>query len=248
LTSIPPKLKDDINGVREAIDNLRKNWKIEQRIYDLHIGMRNDVLDVPLTIDKVVFHIPKLQNDNLFVLWGCLWPDCHNCCDRQGRLPLTKDDLATISRKLGYSSRSNFLKNETRISSWEEIGNNGNVITTLSMISLKRKLNEADAEDGVPVPCRFLDDQGSCNLHPEKPGVCSLYPFASWTEVSSDGRPVIHASFQLTGDCPGFYTDKSVDPMMKVLSEYSQKIFDYNMAVNRTTREKFGFINIVQNL
>jgi uncharacterized protein len=35
---------------------------------------------------------------------------------------------------------------------------------------------------------------------------------------------------------------------MKVLSEYSQKIFDYNMAVNRTTREKFGFINIVQNL
>lgn len=210
--------------------------------------MRNDVLDVPLTIDNVVFHIPKLLNDDLFVLWGCLWPDCHNCCDRQGRLPLTKDDLATISQKLGYSSRSNFLKNETRISSWQEIGNNGNVITTLSMISLKRKLNEADAEDGVPVPCRFLDDQGSCKLHPEKPGVCSLYPFASWTEVSSAGRPVIHASFQLTGDCPGFYTDKSVDPMMKVLTEYSQKIFDYNMAVNRTTREKFGFINIVQNL
>ncbi|MDP9197344.1 MAG: YkgJ family cysteine cluster protein [Thermoproteota archaeon] len=246
MTYVILTLDEDNNGVKEAIDQLRKNWEIEQCIYDLHIGMRNDVLDVPVTIDNVVFHIPKLQNDDLFVLWECLWPDCHNCCDRQGRLPLTKDDLSIISRKLGYSSRSAFLKNEARISSWDERGSIGNVITTLSMISLKRKSNEAEDEDGVPIKCRFLDDGGSCNLHPEKPGVCTLYPFASWTEL--DGmRPVIHASFQLTGDCPGFYTDKSVDPMMKVLKEYSQKIYDYNMAVSRTTREKFGFINIVQN-
>jgi hypothetical protein len=66
--------------------------------------------------------------------------------------------------------------------------------------------------------------------------------------MESDGnRPVVHASFQLTGDCPGYYTAKSIDPMMKILKDYSKKIYDYNMAVNRTTREKYGFINIVQN-
>lgn len=235
-----------MNRVKDSIDLLRKNWKVEQAIYDLHIGERNDVLDFPILVDDVVFHIPTLKDDDLFVLWDCLWPDCHNCCERQGRLPLTKDDISTISRKLGYSSTGNFLKNETRISNWQEIGIGGNIITTLSMISLKRKSNEEDEEDGLPVSCRFLDQQGSCGLHPDKPGVCWLYPFASWME--SDGnRPVVHASFQLTGDCPGYYTAKSIDPMMKILKDYSKKIYDYNMAVNRTTREKYGFINIVQN-
>ena len=67
--------------VRSSIDNLSKNWNIEKAIYDLHLGRRNDVVDTTIKVNQVVFHIPKLSNDNLFVLWKCLWPDCHNCCE-----------------------------------------------------------------------------------------------------------------------------------------------------------------------
>ena len=85
------------------------------------------------------------------------------------------------------------------------------------MLSLKRKHNENDKDDGTPVSCRFLDDKGYCGIHPEKPGVCWLYPFASWLE-SDRGRLVVHATFQLTGDCPGFYASKSLDDMMTVFT------------------------------
>jgi len=60
-------------------------------IYNL--GKRKDVVETKVIIDQVVFHIPMLIDDGLFILWKCIWPDCHNCCDRQGRLPLTKDDI-----------------------------------------------------------------------------------------------------------------------------------------------------------
>jgi len=33
--------------------------------------------------------------------------------------------------------------------------------------------------------------------------------------------------------------------MKPVLEEYSKKIYNYNMAVSRTTRENYGLINIV---
>jgi Fe-S-cluster containining protein len=146
---------------------------------------------------------------------------------------------------MGYDSESEFIQKETRISSWNETSTMNNVITTISMISLKRKENENEDQDGKPLPCRFLDDCGSCKIHPDKPGVCWLYPFSSWME-SSNGKPVVHASYQLTGDCPGFYTDKTSQPMMEIFQEYSKRIFSYNMSILRTTREKYGFINIVQ--
>jgi hypothetical protein len=192
----------------------------------------------------VVFHIPVLKRDGLYVLWKCLWPDCHNCCERQGRLPLTKDDIALLTRKLGYESRAEFVRKEARISSWEERGA-GNAITTLSMLSLKRQKDEREEQDGTPLRCRFLDDKGYCTLHPDKPGVCWLYPFASWLESDKNGMPVVHATFQFTGDCPGFYLEKTLDTVMPVLQEYAKKIYSYNMAVSRTTREGYGFINFV---
>ncbi len=223
---------------------LSKNWKIEPQIYDLHLGKRNDVADTIVNIDGVFFHIPMLTKDNLYVLWRCLWPDCHNCCERQGRLPLTKDDIKIIAKKIGYNSQAEFVKHETRISSWEEQEAFGNVITTLTMLSLKRKLDEEEGEDGTPVKCRFLDGNGDCRIHPDKPGVCWLYPFASWLE-SEKGRVIVHATFQLTGDCPGFYASKSINDMMPVLKEYSRKIYNYNMSISRTTRENYGFISFV---
>lgn len=232
------------NSVKESLDILAKKWPVDEKLYDLQVGRRSDVADRPVRIGSVIFHIPILQDDGLFVLWKCLWPDCHNCCERQGRLPLTKDDIAVLAKKLGYQSRAEFVRSETGISTWDQEGAGG-VITTLSMLSLKRQKGEREDQDGTPLRCRFLDDKGYCGIHPGKPGVCWLYPFASWLE-SEAGKPVVHATFQFTGDCPGFYLDRSLDSVMPMLQEYSEKIYSYNMAVSRTTRENYGFINFVQ--
>jgi len=196
-------------------------------------------------VGGVIFHIPTLSGDHRYVLWKCLWPDCHNCCDRQGRLPLTKDDIGRICRKMGYNSEAEFLRRETYIPNWQEQETRGKLITTLTMISLKRREDERPEQDGQPLKCRFLDTKGACSIHPDKPGVCWLYPFASWMEADAKGQPVVHATFQFTGDCPGFYLESSVDAMMPVLQEYSKKIYDYNMAVSRTTRENYGLVSFV---
>ena len=233
------------NSVKESLDLLATKWPVDRKLYDLQVGRRDDVVDAPVQVGGVIFHIPTLTRDNLFVLWKCLWPDCHNCCERQGRLPLTKDDIALLTKKLGYESKAEFVKNEARTSTWDQEGA-GDVITTLSMLSLKRQKDERDEQDGTPLRCRFLDDNGYCGIHPDKPGVCWLYPFASWLESDRHGKPVVHATFQFTGDCPGFYLEKSLDSVMPVLEEYAKKIYDYNMAVSRTTRENYGFISFVK--
>jgi uncharacterized protein len=234
------------NPVRDALDLLSKNWKIDPRLYDFQIGKyRNAVSDTLVNVGGISFHIPTLQNYGLYVLWKCLWPDCHNCCERQGRLPLTKDDISRIAQKAGYTSKAEFVRDETTISSWQEEEPFGNVITTLTMLSLKRKNDEKPEEDGTPLRCRFLDAGGNCRIHPDKPGVCWLYPFASWVEADARGQPAVHATFQFTGDCPGFYLDESIDSMMPVLSEYSHKIYSYNMEVSRTVREGYGFVNLI---
>jgi hypothetical protein len=112
------------------------------------------------------------------------------------------------------------------------------------MISLKRREDETDEQDGTPLPCRFLNDDASCKLHPQRPGCCQMYPFTSWTTVTK-GRPQVHATFQFDGRCPGFYLSKSLDDMVEVLEHYSKLIIEYNNDVNRTTREGYGFINII---
>jgi hypothetical protein len=57
---------------------------------------------------------------------------------------------------------------------------------------------------------------------------------------------VVHASFQLTGDCPGFYLNSVIDEdMMKILNDYSKKIYDYTMNINITMREGFGRIDLI---
>ncbi|MBI3841896.1 MAG: YkgJ family cysteine cluster protein, partial [Thaumarchaeota archaeon] len=153
------------------------------------------------------------------------------------------DDLVTISTRLKYQKVSDFIKNETNIATWQEKGSSGNSTTTMTMINLKRKKGESIEEDGTHISCRFLDEKGYCGLHPARPGVCFLYPFSSWLE-NERGRARVHATFQFTGDCPGFYLSKSIDTMKEILLEYSKIIYDYNMSSNRTTRENFGFVTI----
>ena len=229
------------NKLEESLNLLSKDWDIDPIVQNFILGNRDDVSEFTIKVKDVVFHIPYLTKENSYIIWKCFWPECHNCCNRQGRLPLTSDDLITISKSLKYEKTSDFIKNETNIATWQDIGPSGSVNTTMTMINLKRKKNETIDEDGTHISCRFLDDKGYCGIHPTRPGVCYLYPFSSWLE-NEKGRARVHASFQFTGDCPGFYLSKSLDPMKDVLLEYSKIIFDYNMQSNRTVRQNLGSV------
>jgi hypothetical protein len=207
------------------------------------LGKRTDVSDYPVKVKDVIFHIPYLANEKKFILWKCFWPDCHNCCDRQGRLPLTSDDLVTIGKGLKYQKTSDFIKKETLIATWQEAGPTS-ANTIMTSINLKRKSDETEADDGTHISCRFLDKEGACSMHPDRPGVCYLYPFSTWLE-NDNSRARVHSTFQFTGDCPGFYLSETLDPMKEVLKEYSVTIYDYNMKYTRTTREGFSLANFV---
>jgi len=227
--------------IAESLTLLEKNWDIDPVLKDFELGKISDVADYPVKIKNVLFHIPFLLKEKKYVLWRCYWPDCHNCCDRQGRLPLTSDDLITIGAGMKYKKTSDFIKNETITVTWSEAGPTGQS-TTMTTINLKRKKDETPEDDGTHISCRFLDEKGGCSIHPSRPGVCYLYPFSTWLE-NEKGNARVHASFQFTGDCPGFYLEDTIDPMKKVLDEYSDIVYDYNMKSNRTLREGFGSVN-----
>ena len=107
----------DNNLVKDALDILATKWKINPKLYDFQTGSYKEaVSDTQVNVGGTTFHIPTLSKDGLYILWNCLWPDCHNCCERQGRLPLTKDDIGRIAKKVGYGSEAEFVRNETTIS------------------------------------------------------------------------------------------------------------------------------------
>ena len=227
--------------IAESLTLLEKNWDIDPVLKDFELGKISDVADYPVKVKNVLFHIPFLLKEKKYILWKCYWPDCHNCCDRQGRLPLTSDDLITIGAGMKYQKTSDFIKNETLTITWSEAGPTGQS-TTMTTINLKRKKDETPEDDGTHISCRFLDEEGGCSIHPSRPGVCYLYPFSTWLE-SEKGNARVHASFQFTGDCPGFYLEDTIDPMKEILDEYSDIVYDYNMKSNRTLREGFGSVN-----
>ncbi len=228
------------NEIEKSLNLLAKDWDIDPILRDFMLGKIQDVGDFPKKIKDVVFHIPYLLKEKKYILWKCYWPDCHNCCERQGRLPLTSDDLITIGEGMKYKKTSDFVKNETITTTWNESGPSGQ-FTTMTTINLKRKKDETAAEDGTHISCRFLDEKGGCSIHPTRPGVCYLYPFSTWLE-NEKGRARVHATYQFTGDCPGFYLAENIDPMKEVLDDYSTIIYDYNMKSNRTVRENFGSV------
>ena len=97
---------------------LEKDWDIDPILRDFVLHKISDVSDFSVRVGGVIFHIPFLNKEKKYILWKCFWPDCHNCCDRQGRLPLTGDDLITIGRGLKYQKTSEFIKNETITATW----------------------------------------------------------------------------------------------------------------------------------
>ena len=227
--------------IEESLNLLQKNWDIDPILREFMLGKITNVSDYPFKVKDVIFHIPYLVFQKKYILWKCFWPDCHNCCDRQGRLPLTSDDLITIGKGLKYQRPSDFIKNETITTTWQDIAPSGQV-TTMTTINLKRKTDESEQEDGTHISCRFLDEKGGCSMHPDRPGVCYLYPFSTWLE-NEKGTARVHATYQFTGDCPGFYLSDDLQLMKQELKDYSKIIYDYNMSSSRTMRENFGSVS-----
>jgi len=228
------------NEIKESLNLLKKNWDVDPILEQFMLGKVTNVSDYPLKVKDVIFHIPYLDSEKKYILWKCFWPDCHNCCDRQGRLPLTSDDLITIGRGLKYKKTSDFIKDETLTVTYQEQGPSGQS-TTMTTINLKRKKDETPQDDGTHISCRFLDENGGCSMHPDRPGVCYLYPFSTWLE-NEKGMARVHATFQFTGDCPGFYLSANLEDMKQELQDYSKTIYQYNMSSSRTNRESFGSI------
>jgi uncharacterized protein len=224
--------------MQESLDEISKKWEIPHEIYDLHMGKRDDVTEKIVQVGEVYFHIPFLSKPQLYVLWKCLWPDCHNCCEKPIRLPITEDDAELMRKKLGYKTKSEFIKNETYpITFQDKISND--LLITRSMLSMKRKKDETESDDGKKIPCRFLTSSG-CGIHPDKPGVCWMFPFRPW-RVNDDKwwKVEPHAKFVFTGECPGFYLDKSLDSIMPTLEEYSKKIKEYLVSSHRSERKNY---------
>jgi len=227
--------------IEESLNLLKKEWDVDSTLQEFMLGKISDVSDYPIKVKDVIFHIPFLNSEKKYILWKCFWPDCHNCCDRQGRLPLTSDDLITIGKGLKYQKTSEFIKNETLTVTYRELGPSGQS-TTMTTINLKRKKDETEQDDGTHISCRFLDEKGGCSMHPDRPGVCYLYPFSTWLE-NEKGIARVHATFQFTGDCPGFYLSENLEDMKQELQDYSKTIYQYNMSSSRTNRENFGSIS-----
>ena len=227
--------------IEESLNLLQKNWDIDPILREFMLGKITNISDYPFKVKDVIFHIPYLVSEKKYILWKCFWPDCHNCCDRQGRLPLTSDDLIIIGKGLKYQRPSDFIKNETITTTWNDIAPSGQVIT-MTTINLKRKTDETEQEDGIHISCRFLDEKGGCSMHPDRPGVCYLYPFSTWLE-NEKGMARVHATYQFTGDCPGFYLSDDLQLMTQELKDYSKIIYDYNMSSSRTMRENFGSVS-----
>jgi hypothetical protein len=227
--------------IEDSLNLLEKNWTIDPILREFMLGKITDISDYTIKVKDVIFHIPYITSQKKYILWKCFWPDCHNCCDRQGRLPLTSDDLIIIGKGLKYQRSSDFIKNETIITTWKDTTPSGQ-ITTLTTINLKRKTDETEQDDGTHISCRFLDKNGGCSMHPDRPGVCYLYPFSTWLE-NEKGVARVHATYQFTGDCPGFYLSEDIQSMKQELKDYSKIIYDYNMSSTRTMRENFGFVS-----
>ena len=146
-----------------------------------------------------------------------------------------------IGAGLKYSKTSEFIKNETLVATWSEPPSADQREIVMTSVNLKRKEDETIEEDGTHVKCRFLDDKGGCSMHPARPGVCYLYPFSTWL-VNKSGNAKVHAAYQITGDCPGFYLADKPEQMHDegVFDDYAKIIYNYNMSSNRTMREGFG--------
>lgn len=219
----------------EELSRILKKWRIPPQLVDMYLGKRDDIVDIEIEMGKVIFHIPKLGTENLYVLWNCLWPECNNCC-KVDRLPLTKNDIERLTTKFGFDSKSKFLEVESTIDTWTHKEVFDNIPTTRTQICLIHANNSS--QENKRVQCRFADSRG-CTIHSDKPGVCKMYPFMTYIENIGENLR-IHAMFQFTGECPGFYLSSSIAAFLPSLKKYGEMIEKYNMEYLSTLREGYA--------
>ena len=127
--------------MQEALDELAQKWDMPAEITEIHLGKRDDLTEKIVKVGEVFFHMPFLTKPKLYVLWKCLWPDCHNCCEKPVRIPMTENDIDLMRKKFGYKTSSDFIKNETTVITFQDKTIN-DVLITHSMLSMKRKKDE----------------------------------------------------------------------------------------------------------
>ena len=91
----------------------------------------------------------------------------------------------------------------------------------------------------------FKEVEGLVVLTHLNPEFVRFIPFFSWTQ-NENNRVSVHASYQFTGDCPGFSLTKTLDENIPILRNYSEIIYNYSMSVNTTLRESFARIDITE--
>jgi hypothetical protein len=78
--------------VEKALQELSRRWNVEPPVYDLHLGKRDDVKDTVIQVNNVVFHIPFLERDALYLLWKCQEEggvkSNHTCCQQKNKYQL----------------------------------------------------------------------------------------------------------------------------------------------------------------
>src|SRR4051794_25308424 len=88
-------------------------------------------------------------------------PNCTRCCDMQGYVYLTEDDLLRAAAYVGMTA-ADFEKRY--------------VYRTRTMLRLRKPRGSQ---------CHFLLESG-CSIHPAKPTQCRLFPF--WPELVENQR------------------------------------------------------------
>ena len=94
-------------------------------------------------------------------------PNCTRCCDMQGYVYITEDDLLRAAAYVGMTP-ADF---ETRY-----------VYRTRTMLRLRKPRGSQ---------CHFLLESG-CSIHPAKPTQCRLFPF--WPELVENQREWVRTS------------------------------------------------------
>jgi Fe-S-cluster containining protein len=109
---------------------------------------------------------------------------CFNRCCREATLILSPYDILRLSRRLNLST-GEFLRRHTRRE--EEAGSG------LPLVLVK---------PARPGGCPFLGEAG-CNVYPDRPAACRLFPLAQGSELTSGGV-LDHFFLRRLGYCQGF--------------------------------------------
>jgi len=192
----------------------------------------DQIRDVPVRIDKVVFHIPF--NGTNYLMFKCR--RCGSCCrgQRWEALLLTMGDVKRLSKALGYSSMSEFLDRECV---FMEVSEPKEVYPLIEGPPVKARyagfyLKRFDGEDEEtalkPHACRFVTEDNLCSIYEARPVVCRKFPYTTYREEGLTHAYYVNVPFS---NCPGYREKrhlkrKWLTPWVKPLLEADREILE----------------------